>query len=196
MTSSSDQAGYERDLRALHEEWLARDDPQQSPQTLADAAVELIVARERLRAGVADDPVLALLVDQRTLSKMQQWDSSDPEMSTLEKVLRRLAGGRGVDALQLIEATIEARKKALSISQSAKAKRPRRQHSIKLLIDDIVAADPTITEHLLLWKLKRMSGIDVIREVTATEILPTDSSFSPLKVTGLKDLLSRAKKKL
>jgi hypothetical protein len=195
MTSSSDQAGYERDLRALHEEFVASNDLQQSLEELADAALELILAGERLRAGVADDPRLSSLVDLRTLSMMRQWDSNDPGMLMLEKVLRRLAGGRGVAALELLQTAVEARKKALSISQSAKAKQPRSQHPVTILIDEIVAAEPTITRHLLLRKLKGLVGGDVINTINSIDIEPTDPEFGPLKVSGLKDMLSRAKKK-
>ena len=196
MTSSSDQTRYERELQDLHKAWIALDDRQQSPQAVADAVVELILAGHRQLAGAADNPRLSSLVDQRTIARMRQWDSNDPAMSTLEKVFRRLAEGRGVDAIQLIEAAFKAKEEALSISQSTKAKYPRLSHPVSLLIRDIVVAEPTITEHLLLLKLKRMAGGDVVHVVTETEIVPTDPAFSHLKVDGLKDRLSRIKQKL
>jgi len=117
-------------------------------------------------------------------------------MSTLEKVFRRLAEGRGVDAIQLIEAAFKAKEEALSISQAAKAKAARSQHPVNLLVKNLVMADPAIDGHTVLLKLKRAAGHGVIHEVNDTEIVPSDKTFKPRKRSGLKDLLFQIKKKL
>ena len=44
---------------------------------------------------------------------MRTWDSDDPEMSTLEKIFRKLAIGEGSDAIALIRKQLAHRSKKM-----------------------------------------------------------------------------------
>ena len=192
------QRQFDLALVNLEEDFAKGGRPNETNKQLAKAIVTLILKRERRRRGVPDRGRSAKIVDSETIAKMQAWDSDDPLMSTLEKVFHRLTSGRGGDAIALLKASITAKAEAISNDQARKARMPRGGHPIKVLIETIVRSRPDISVAELEQALLRESGPGhaVICDMDEDEIWPSDPKFKPLAVSGLKDHLMRAKRKI
>jgi len=196
MSESSDLHLAEK-LRQHEEAFSVGGNEGESDESLANDLVKFILERRRILADVPDGSKAAGMVDKQTLKLMQEWDSDNPAMSTLEKVLRRLATGRGVAAVELLKSAVTLRAEALSRDQSRKAKAPRKQHLVDELIEHEVIRNPNISEKELLRKLHGRVGWGVIESIESDEIITNDYPASPiLKVSGLKDRLTRVKKRV
>jgi hypothetical protein len=170
--------------------------PDESDAQIADAILDHILERERLSYGVVDGTPEAEVVDNATLTKMVDWDSDDPALSYIEKVLRRLAIGRDVDAVTLLKRAITDRQQAVSDEQRRRASTPRKVDPLDKLIENIVANTPSISAKELLDVLCTEVGNGVIAKVSDFEIELVDRSIGPVKVSGIKDRLTRTKKKI
>jgi len=88
----------------------------------------------------------------------------------------------------------------IDMTKSARAKvaatAKRKRHPIVALIYQIARERPTISVKELTRTLEGSAGRRVIYSVTETELEPEDTNFRPIKISGLKDHLSRAKKKI
>jgi len=83
------------------------------------------------------------------------------------------------------------------LEMQRRAKTPRTQHPVEELIETLVNAKPNISGKELLRKLETYAGGDVILKINdREEIEPYDSSFPNIKISGLKNRLSRIKKKV
>ena len=193
MTRKSGQDIFDAQLQRLYATFVAVPGTSEPAGKLADAMLTLILRRARAQQGATYKRSLWGAIDEKTLSKMAAWDTNDPGLSTIEKVFKRFAVGRGTDAITLLKASVEARRKAVSKSQSEIAKKPRRQHPVVALIQNIVADNPSIDHNQLLHALRRRCGGEVVEEITDGQII--HNGFPPIAVSGLKDQLSRAKKK-
>ena len=197
MISATGQEIFDAELARLYAGFAAAPKKEESDDELADAILTLILRRARAQQGATYKRRLWPEIDSKTLSRMATWDTNDPALSTIEKVFKRLAAGRGDDAVTLLQASLQASARAkldaLSKRQSEIAKKPRKPHSVVALIDKIVAANPSVNENQLLQALKRLRGDGVIDEITDSEIIDTDGVS--ISVSGLKDQLSRAKKR-
>ena len=127
---------------------------------------------------------------------MAEWDTDDPALSHLEKALRRFASGRGVDAVTLLKRAITTRQQAVSDDQRRRASMPREQDPLDQLIESIVAEIPNISAKELYRALYREIGKGIIASINDIEIELIDRSRGPIKVSGLKDRLTRAKRKI
>ena len=166
----------------------------ESDEQLADASAQFILERRRILADAEHGAVATAAVDRETLKRMCEWDSDDPALSTLEKVLRRFATGRGVEAVELLKRAVIARAEALSEEQRRKAKMPRHQHPLDLLIEREVVRNPKISQQELVLALRKQIGKGVIDEIEDDQIYFQDGS-RPKKISGLKDRLSRVKRR-
>lgn len=182
-------------LRDHKERFIGAGRVLESDEQLADAIVRFILERRRILADVEHGSAAAAAVDQETLRLMREWDSDAPDLSTVEKVLRRLATGRGVEAVDLLKRAVIAGADALSNEQRRKAKVPRSQHPLDLLIEREVLRNPDISEKELVRTLEGQIGRAVIDEMDGDQIDFRDGS-KPRKISGLKDRLSRAKRRL
>ena len=163
---------------------------------LAAAVLDWILERERVRYQVVGDSKATFRVDQQTIQKMRDWDSDDPNLFSVEKILRRLAHGRSKDAMSLVR-SLQEKGRLRSEEMRRRASAPRKSHPVDDLIEQIVRRQPTISQKLLLRKLELEAGGDVIANITDGEAIePHDPDYSPLKVSGLKNRLSRIKKKI
>jgi len=180
-------------LREHEERFIRAGSDGESDEQLADALVRFILERRRILADVEQGTVAAAAVDQETLRLMAEWDSDAPDLSTVEKVLRRFATGRGLEAVDLLKRAVIARADALSNEQRRKAKVPRSQHPLDLLIEREVLRNRDISEKELVRALERQIGRGVIDEMDGDQIYFPDGS-KPRKISGLKDRLSRAKR--
>ena len=182
-------------LAAIDRAFLQRERSSQTDLEVANAALEWILKRERVRHRVDDRTDAAKQVDMLTISRMKQWDSNDPAMSTTEKILRRLAEGRGEDAIVLVRA-LQEKAQAVSSEMQRRAKAPRKQHPINELLENLVRTAPRLSEKIALRKLTAMAGGDVVAKVTNEYIEPYDTTFPNVSVSGLKNRLNRIKHKV
>ena len=194
MTKDGDQHSFERQLEKLNKRFESDKATGESDNDLGQAFLEHILNRERLRRGVKDMTDAGIAVDKETMIKLESWDSADPTMSTVEKVFKRLSGERFADAAVLLKESIKAKQQHISEQQRARASTPREKHPVKLLMEEIVDQNPSITEPELHVKLKGHIGHGVIQDIDEDAIDPVDDGFPSFKITGLKDLLSRIKK--
>lgn len=183
-------------LAELDRDFVAAERQGETDDQLAAAVLEWILQRERVRHQVVADTDAAHQVDQQTIQKMCDWDSNDPGMSTVEKILRRLAVGRGKDAMSLVRG-LQEEARLLSEEMRRRASVPRKLHPVDELIEQVVRLQPTISEKLLLRKLEGEVGGDVISTITDAGVIePHDPDYPSLEVSGLKNRLSRIKKKI
>ena len=183
-------------LAELDRDFVAAERQGETDDQLAAAVLEWILQRERVRHQVVADTDAAHQVDQQTIQKMCDWDSNDPGMSTVEKILRRLAVGRGKDAMSLVRG-LQEEARLLSEEMRRRASVPSKLHPVDELIEQVVRLQPTISEKLLLRKLEGEVGGDVISTITDAGVIePHDPDYPSLEVSGLKNRLSRIKKKI
>jgi hypothetical protein len=194
--SSSQLPDLQTLLSQADEEFVQAELPGEKDEDVADAALDWIFKRERIRYQVVNDAAKASKVDQLTVQKMLDWDSDDPDMSTIEKILRRLAEGRNLDAMVLV-GILQSKANALSEEMRRRASVKRKQHPVHELIEQLAMKDPTISEKLVLRKLEAEVGGDVISAITDGGVIePFDTDYPPLEVKGIKNRLSRIKKKI
>ena len=182
-------------LNKVDSDFVKAERVNETVEMLATATLKWILKRERIRHEVPENSEMAIKVNLVTIRKMREWDSDDPAMSTVEKILRRLAEGRSLSAMTLIQC-LQDKALAISVEMQRRAKSPRETHPINELIDEIVRADTNISEKLLIRKLEAEAGGDVILKFNDHgEIEPNDSRFPSIKISGIKNKLSRLKNK-
>ena len=155
-----------------------------------------VLERERLRRGVVGGTPEGEEVDAETLARMAGWDSDDPELLTAEKALRRLAIGGGADAVALLKRAVSNRQQAASNEQRRRASQPRKTAPLDELIERLMRARPKISAKELIRDLQREIGNGVILDMDDTEIIVTDDKKAPVKISGLKEKLTRIRKKI
>lgn len=179
-------------LAELGNDFIATEIDGETDEQIADAIVDLILKRERIRRGVTD-PNEVFAVDRETLTRAGSWDSSNPEFAVLEKVFRQLAQGNGGGAVAYLKRSIELRAEKLSQkqSQSASAPRPNRRSTVLIAIDEIVQTNPSIKKNDALHQLKRHP---LISEVNSQRIIPEDGS-KDIALSALSTQLTKARAK-
>ncbi len=194
MTSPT-TPGLQELLAQIDQAFVQAERINQTNDEVASAILDWIIKRERVRYQVTTDAMAAQKVDQLTLRKMREWDSNDPIMSTIEKVLRRLAKGDGVDAIILLRRSIKAKAdekmQMLSCEQKRRAQTPRVAHPLDSLIAQFLRTGPDLSEKQLLRKLEACIGGAVIIDMDDTEITLCDDRYKPVKISGLKNRLSK-----
>jgi hypothetical protein len=183
-------------LLELEQKFCDGGHPDDSDTQIADAMLDHILQRERLRRGVVDGTPEADAVDRATITTMSGWDTDNPELAYLEKVLRRLAIGRGVDAVALLKRAITDRQKAVSDEQRRRASLPRKADPLQQLIEQMVRSRPGISRKELERVLWGEIGKGVILDIDDTDILLIEDKSDPVPLSGLKDRLTRAKQKI
>lgn len=182
----------EEQLAELGNDFIAAETDCETNEQIADAIVDLILKRERIRRGVIDSNE-ATIVDQETITKLGSWNSADPEFAVLEKVFRQLAQGQGGDAVEYLKRSIELRAEKLSQkqSQSASAPRPNRRSTVLTALNEIVQANPSIKKNDALRLLKQHP---LISEVNNKRIIPKDGSIE-IALSALSTQLTKARAK-
>ena len=177
-------------LQELAETFIANEIPRESYADKGDALLKYILEHERLIHGVADNPDMWDMVDKETIRKMSEWDSDNPGYSTDEKVFRRLATGRQIEGIKLSEDAIKQRTEKFSALQSSHAKK-RRPSSFNKQLYEIVLKNPAISAKELHRELEKRK--DIIADYDEQTLCTAEGE--QIKTSGLKDRLSRAKKK-
>lgn len=174
--------------------------PDEKDAEVADAMLEFVLNYERLRRQVTDGTDEANAVDAETIAKMKSWDSNDPTMSTVEKVLHRLAQGRAEDGIKLLKRSIQIRAQEVSkrLTQVAKQPRKSRQQPMSGLVEQLIRQNPEMTERQLFQNLKRMLATmeDPPYSHSGESFKTMDKRFHDIKNEGIGDFRHRAKKKL
>lgn len=196
MNSKSEQQIFLHELNKLEQQFVLSETADEPVAKISSDLIDLILFRERARRGVSGMRNLWPGVDAETLARMAAWDTNDPQYVLVEKVLHRLAEGRGVSAVNLLKAAIESRSQVFSKKQSTRAKAERTKNPLVKIIEQVIQENPAIDGHKLLLKLKRLCGEGVLTHIDAEKIHFEDPGIKPVKVTGLKDQLSRAKRKI
>jgi len=170
--------------------------PEESDAQIAEAFLDHILERQRLSHRVVDGTPAGDAVDNATLNTMAEWDTDDPALSHLEKVLRRLASGQGVAAVTYLKRAIATRQQAVSDEQRRRAAMPRKTDPLQQLIEEIVRNRQEISCKELERVLRSEIGKAVILDIDDTEISLTEDKSDPVPLSGLKHRLTRAKQKL
>ena len=198
MTSS--EKTFAQRLEELTAAFVSDQRPDETDVDVAAAMLEFVLNHERLRHQVNDATVEARVVDEQTVAKMRTWDSNDPAMSTVEKVLRRLAEGRGEEGIKLLQAAIQLKAHEFSNKQAQVAKRPRksRQQPMSHLVKQIVRDAPTISQNELFNSLRRKLGSmeEPPYGYSGDSFKSHDPQYPDIKKEALRQYLHRAKKKL
>jgi hypothetical protein len=171
----------------------------ETDKDIGQSIFEFVLNYERLRRHVNAGSAEEQLVDQQTTEKIRTWDSDDPAMLVVEKALRRLADGRGEDGIRLLRTAIKHRAEAFSEKQTAIAKLPRksRQQPMAGLVEQIVLANPGISQNNLLHALRQKLGDMDMPPYTysGTSFRSLDKRFLDIETDALRQYLYRAKKK-
>lgn len=194
--SSGTRPSFEKEIEQLYEAFIKRERPVETAAEIAVELIDLILERERIRRRIDPNLPNTEEVDSQTLTSMVDWDTDDPNLLVAEKVFRRLASGQGAEAVDLLKASVDSKAKAISDDQRRKAQIPKRANPVKALIEQIVFSNPAISMKELIRVLHGQIGKGVIADIDNEYITPADGKAKELKVGGLKDLLTRTKKKI
>ena len=191
---------FPQKLDELVTSFLNEERQEETNAEIAISIFEFVLNYERLRHQVTAGTDQAIAVDEQTISRMKTWDSNDPSMSTLEKVLRRLAEGRGEEGVNLLKSAIQRRAQEFSKRQTEAAKRPRlsRQQPMSGLVEQVVCQHPTISQHQLFIELKRLlANMDSPPySHSGMSFKSNDGKFPDVKDASLRQFLYRARKKV
>ena len=197
---TSQEQSFSEQLEQLVAAFLNEERPDETDTETAAAILEFVLAYERLRRQVPAGSSEATIVDAQTITKMRSWDSTDPAMSTIEKVLRRLAEGRGEDSARLLKAAVNTNALALSKKQAAVAKRPRksRQQPMSRLVEQIVRKEQEISQRQLVFAVQRQlaSMSDPPYRYSGNSFKPMNGDFLIIDYPAMAGYLYRAKQKL
>ena len=163
---------------------------------IANAILDLTLKIERARHHVTVGSLEAETIDEQTIEKMTTWDSDDPDMSTLEKVFRRIAEGRSLEGVDLLKKAILSKAQAASDLQRERAQTPRPQHPVDKLIEQIISERPEATAKQVLREIEANIGKGIIFNVDDETITPADEKFRDISISGLPDRITRIKKKI
>ena len=195
MNKEAQQQSFSDSLHQLEQKFSDGGQPGESDAQIAQELVHLILERERLRRGVNEGTPEGAAVDAETLTRMAKWDSDNPALLPTEKALRRFATGRGADGVALLKRAITDRQASISLEQRRRASRPRKRDPLQALIEGIVATRPKISEKELLRLLRSNISRGVIEYVDDTNIVLEEGPPFTVKLSSLKDRLTRTKKK-
>ena len=191
---------FAQKLNELVADFVREERPDETDAEVTSALLEFVLSYERLRRHVTASTNEAKAVDDQTIIKMSSWDSNDPTMSTVEKVLHRLAEGRGEAGVKLLKEAIQIRALELSKKQAEVAKHSRksRQQPLSGLVEQIVRQDPEISQHQLFHALKRKLATmdDPPYSHSGNSFKSKDKGFLDVKDEALGQYRYRAKKKL
>jgi hypothetical protein len=197
---TSQELTFPQKLEILVKAFVLAERPGETDAEVAVAVFDFVLSYERLRRQVTAGTDEAKTVDAQTISKMKTWDSDDPTMLTVEKVLRRLAEGRGEDGMNLLKTSIQIRAHELSKKQAEVAKQPRksRQQPMSGLVEQIVSQEPGISQNQLFHALKRklITMDDPPYSHSGGSFKSRDMKFPDISNDALRQFRYRAKKKL
>ena len=182
------------------DQFLANENQSQSHDQLATSVWKLILQIWRDMHQLPTDEEHPE-IDRQLTQLIEQWDSDDPSLAIVEKLIKRLAEDRGPDALDYLERSIKNKSEEFSKLQSeeflklqsTRAKGRRQRDCLSPLIEDFVKKHPNGSAVQLLAYLKKYERADGPYAVEDDEIY-VDGRKEGVPISGLKDRLYRAKK--
>ncbi|MSQ21655.1 MAG: hypothetical protein EXR39_19495 [Betaproteobacteria bacterium] len=183
------QQAFEKRLEKLYAEFVSARSANETDDDLAQAVLEFILMRERLRRGVEARKHLWKTVDAETLCAMKTWDTDDPRFAAIEKVFKRFATGRNLDALKLLKAKITE----FSAQQKQRASAPRRLKPIPELVEQIFYKNPAINAKGMQRALEQEMGKGVI-DIIDNDVIYGADGKSEITISGLGARISRLRK--
>lgn len=197
---TSQEQPFPNKLEELVKSFVTAERVGETDSEVLNALLDFVLNYERLRRQVIAGTKEAQAVDEQTIITMRSWDSNDPTMSTVEKVLRRIAEGRGEDGLNLLKTSIQIKAQEFSKKQTEAAKNPRksRRQPMSGLVEKIVSQEPKISQNQLLHALKRelATMVDPPYSHSGGSFKSRDQRFPDIKNESLGQFRQRAKKKL
>jgi len=171
-------------------------------EAVADQVIELILWKERLRAGLETTFEDHHKSDIATIAALKTMDTNDPKLVVIEKVFRQLVTGRRNDAMRLLQASI--RNKFLEVSarqqKNAKAPRPKKRHPLSSMVDSIVEKKPQISVHDLFKALIAASKVTTESACSynfeKAAFIPLDKKFEAVPKNKLSGYLYRSKQRI
>lgn len=193
MIDKNDFPDLPSTAQQIFDAFLADEAPFESIEQLATSAWELIlqVWRDIHQAPTNEEHPE---IDRRLTQLIEQWDSDDPNLAIIEKMIKRLAEGRGKEAIEYVERSIKNKSEEFSKLQSSKARKPRNRDKLTPLINEIAANNPDRSNSELARDLKKYDKAGVITSIEDGEIW-LDGVMQPIKLSGIDDRIARAKKK-
>jgi len=203
----------QKKIDKLLRKYLQQESDTESDQVKMNAFVDLAFDIRLVQLRVESGTPEAKRVEADVILKLQQFDPDDPALAIVAPIFRRLGIGRAQKAADYLEKAIDHRQKVLdeahSARQSENARAPRPPHILNEIIEKIAGRDPDITYTELLNQLESMTGQEIIEDIdeptsTLTEEKERKIYFrekegfdtKPLKISGLPNRLTKAKKKI
>ena len=136
------------------QDFLHKEFDGQTDQDIANDLLELILELARVRENVNSlTPDATKLFDQVTLSRLNRFDSDDPNLAVFEKVLHRLIHCDGERGIVYLKDSIRLKQQQISAEQSRRASTPRDEHPLKTVLREIINQDPNLRAKEYLNKL-------------------------------------------
>ncbi|MFT7243916.1 MAG: hypothetical protein ACI82A_001264 [Candidatus Azotimanducaceae bacterium] len=188
-----DQQDYESRRAELINEFLSHDDPERSDAVRAECILLLILQLRRLQHGAVDYERPWPKLDEETIDMCAVWDTDDPDLALIQKVLNRLADGRGERGVTLLKDAIIAAAEKFSAEQRERAtgRRTGPKHVVAVLIIELVTDNQEIDVNTLRHKINAHPIVDKIKD---DFVYLKDESISRFAISGLKNRLNRIKK--
>ena len=186
-----------RILERLQSENLVGEERESTLKKLFRHYLEVQRIREGLRPGRDWSNIRQFRLRQAEM--LVHWKSGENTTADGLQEIRELFHRGDRDAFdRLVDELIEHERKRPSIEQTRRGNIAKRSHPITDLIETIVRSNPKLSVSGLEEALRRESGPGhpVICDMDEDEIWPSDQKFKPLAVSGLKDQLMRAKRKI
>ena len=161
------------------DQFLANENQSQSHDQLATSAWKLTLQIWRDIHQLPTDAEHPE-IDRRLTQLIEQWDSDDPNLVIVEKLIKRLAEGRGKEAIEFIELSIKNKSEEFSKEQSARARKPRNHDKLTPLINEIAANNPDRPNSELARELEKYDRDGIIYCIEDGEIWVNGES-NPIK---------------
>jgi hypothetical protein len=124
---------------------------------------------------------------------MATMNTTHPALVHPEKILRSIGASDYNKAGKYLEDLDAYRKKKIRISQSSKAKSPRKGDPLTKILDEIVKQNPEITNQEVMDKLEQINKRGVIVDIQDGEII-YERENRPLGVANVANIPSRISK--
>jgi hypothetical protein len=194
--SSQHNKSINQQIDEFYDDFIKQEVIGETDDDIANAILDLALKIERARHRVTVGSLEAETIDEQTIEKMTTWDSDNPDMSTLEKVFRRIAKGRGLEGVDLLKKAIRSKAQAVSDLQRERAQTPRPQHPVDKLIEQIISERPEATAKEVLREIEANIGKGLIFNVDDETITPADEKYMDVSISGVPDRITRIKKKI
>jgi len=164
----------------------------------AKQVLEFILEYRRILLDVRKGTVLAAQIDRETSDLMSAMDVNDPALLAIEKTIKRLAKGEGIEGLRLLDAKIKQDAEAFSERQRKIGLCPKvRLDGLTKRIERRLKQKKSLTCEMFIDELASSAPDKVVDEVdrNAKEVWLVEKE-DPVTFGAIANRLSRAKRRL